>query len=124
MTTPEDLLSDMFKKFNLGGGSKEFGGLMNNLIRNIQINMLKQFRREIDKNIKRLTTEGIDSYDPQFDPYVILGVSPSATKEEVKRAYREKARQTHPDVAGKNYEREMMMINAAYEAISQFRGWK
>ena len=31
------------------------------------------------------------------DPYKILGVSPDATDEEIKRAYRRLAKQYHPD---------------------------
>ena len=31
------------------------------------------------------------------DPYKVLGIDPSATDEEVKKAYRELARKYHPD---------------------------
>ena len=31
------------------------------------------------------------------DPYVVLGVSPKATDDEIKTAYRELARKYHPD---------------------------
>ena len=32
-----------------------------------------------------------------MDPYKVLGVSPSASDDEVKRAYRDLARKYHPD---------------------------
>ena len=58
------------------------------------------------------------------DPYEVLGVSPNASEEEVKRAYRELARKYHPD----NYvdnpladlaQEKMKEINEAYDAITR-----
>lgn len=53
------------------------------------------------------------------DPYKVLGVSPSATEEEVTKAYRTLAKKYHPDLnpGDKNAEQKMREINAAYEAI-------
>ena len=56
------------------------------------------------------------------DPYSVLGVSPSASDEEVKKAYRELARKYHPDNYQNNpladlAEEKMKEINEAYDAI-------
>lgn len=121
--TPEDLLSRMFKGFGIGKG-QNVSKILNTLVRNTQINMLRQLRREIDKNIKKLTQEGTAgmAYDESLDPYKILGVDMDATREDIDRAFKSRARVAHPDRGGSN--EEMIRVNAAYEAIKQFRNWK
>lgn len=53
------------------------------------------------------------------DPYRVLGLTPDATDEEVKRAYRALAKKYHPDMnPGDPHAAEMMnKINAAYDQI-------
>lgn len=53
------------------------------------------------------------------DPYKVLGVSPNAGDDEIKRAYRALAKKYHPDLnpGDKNAERRMNEINAAYDQI-------
>ena len=60
------------------------------------------------------------------DPYSVLGVSPDATDDEIKKAYRKLAKQYHPDIHPDREfaEKKMAEINAAYDAILNQRQGK
>jgi curved DNA-binding protein CbpA len=52
------------------------------------------------------------------DPWRILGLTPGATADEVRRAYRRLAKENHPDSAGEAALPRFLAIQAAYEAIA------
>ena len=58
------------------------------------------------------------------DPYRVLGVSPDASEDEIKKAYRELVRKYHPDNYHDNplsdlAQEKMKEINEAYDAITK-----
>ena len=59
-------------------------------------------------------------------PYEILGVSPGASDDEIKSAYRRLAKKYHPDAnPGSEYAAEKMReINSAYDKICEMRSGK
>ncbi len=64
-----------------------------------------------------------------MNPYSVLGVSPSATDEEIKKAYKELSRKYHPDANVNNpnqdeYEEKFKEVQAAYTAIMDQRQGK
>lgn len=68
---------------------------------------------------------------PRMDPYLILGITPEISDEDLKKAYRRLVRENHPDtLIARGVPEELVSIandklaaiNAAYEKIVQARG--
>jgi tetratricopeptide (TPR) repeat protein len=50
--------------------------------------------------------------------YSLLGITQTASPGDIKRAFREKAKRVHPDIAGYTAEEEMRRLLTAYEVLS------
>jgi hypothetical protein len=55
-------------------------------------------------------------FDPYKDYYAVLGVKEDASREEIERKYRSRAREQHPDRGGS--EEQMKLLNEAHEVLS------
>src|SRR5215208_461331 len=58
----------------------------------------------------------------QGDPHRTLGVSPSASLNEIKSAYRRLVKQYHPDTAGERALPRFLAIQGAYERLVDGEG--
>ena len=102
-------LDSIFRQFKGASFSKIFQQMM--------FARLKEMHAQIGEIISRLQPDAYSS----VDPWQVLGVSREATHEEVKRAWKKKSKEVHPDVGGVN--QEQMMVNVAYELICRLKGW-
>jgi hypothetical protein len=133
VTIEEDLANAMkFAGFAQFGGKFNMGGLTKIALLNMRLNMLKTIRSNIGIQIAQL--EGIlrdanastgpradSTYRDDMNPFVILNVDPDASRDEIDKAYKKKARECHPDKGGTDM--DMVKVNAAYESIKMMRGW-
>ena len=57
------------------------------------------------------------------DPYSVLGITPSATEEEIKKAYRSKCKEFHPDLhpGDAAAEDKFNQVQAAYSEIMKIK---
>lgn len=112
---------DLFSAFKYAGFGQRVDPtkMIRVMLRNLEISMLSQMDARIRARLNEL--QGVPQ-DVSMDPFSILGVDMNATHEEVKKAYREKARAAHPDAGGSN--EKFVKVQAAYEAICLLKRWK
>jgi len=113
----EEDLANMLK-FTKLKDPKQINEMLGTLVVSVQVGMLKKMRGEMDRMIRQLQTS---SSMGRADPYAILGVNSTANKDEIEKAYKKKAWGAHPDHGGSD--EQMVLVNAAYEAIKRVRGW-
>lgn len=122
----EEEVFGAFKYTGFMSGNKKIDPtvMVRTLLNRLEVSMLAQMQAKIKARISELqgNNEPQQEDEGSMDPFAILGVDMNATREEVDKAYKEKAHSVHPDVGGSNI--EMAKLNAAYETIRIFKGWK
>lgn len=77
--------------------------------------LIAAFYAEIRKVLQALHLQE----NPHRDEYELLGLTPGATWEEVKKAYRELSIKYHPDRVGQGSEKKFIQISEAYHALEK-----
>lgn len=112
MTNPHDMFQELLKNFGSGHG---FGGMsIDEMYNSCVVQAMEKMHDAWGREIKRLKR-------PRYNPFDVLGISVSAPEEEVKRAYREKAKEHHPDKGGDK--EQFIRLQLAYEMIKKLKGW-
>ncbi len=81
---------------------------------------LKEFQQQPRVTSGREQVAPSQSTMPLADAYAVLGLSPTASLEEVKKRYRTLANVFHPDRPG-GYKEAMVLLNNAYDRIRGHR---
>ena len=83
-----------------------------------------------DSDYESIKSMFVREINASENAYKILGIDPSASDEEVKKAYREMAKKNHPDLVSnlgeevhQAAEKKFQEINEAYEIIKKQRGF-
>ena len=99
------------------------------------LNEIKRKKEEFEEEMRQRDRDRWRHFDPfgdfgrrshpcDFDddepraydyPYSVFGLKRSASQEDMKRAYRDAVRATHPDKTGENTEDEFREVQEAYE---------
>lgn len=109
-------IADLLARF-----SKELGQAMQEESQQFMAQSLEQMMGGMNlEEMARVLAGGLGGR--QASPYDVLGLSPSATDEEVRQRYRELVKRLHPDVAGKAGEHLFKLVDNAYRQICRERG--
>lgn len=80
-----------------------------------------------EKEFSYYKRQASQNYQTQKDPYKVLGLSPNASWDEIRKEYRKLARKYHPDFLGTNADenvvqdatKKLQEINEAYEILKR-----
>ena len=97
------------------------------VLRPARVRVRSEERQSKDGRVRSASNDAVDRRHGDLtmavkfrDYYEVLGVSKTATEDEIKKAYRKLARKHHPDVnpGDKSAEEKFKEINEAYEVLS------
>jgi hypothetical protein len=106
-------LGNIFKLFGTMDPKAMMSGMM--------LQHMKRIHRELGELIEGAAASSAPSGMKYPDPWIILGIPPTATQDEVKKAWKRKSYDAHPDRGGSN--EQQRLVNIAYELVCTLKGW-
>jgi DnaJ-domain-containing protein 1 len=90
-------------------------------------NLREERERELDRSARQKIQEVFEKRERGYDPYAILGVSETASQDEIRKQWTSLAKQYHPDwrptdtndEAKEVAEKKMREINEAYDMVGR-----
>ncbi len=117
----------IYKVFKKSGSLIEFSqniGDKLKLSNEVMFNLYNNFRSYEEKRYEESDTYSAGNNSELSEAYSILGISKDDSIDDIRKAFREKAKLMHPDFTKRQDDSGFKKLNAAYQLVLENKGYK
>lgn len=117
----------IYKVFKKSGSLIEFSqniGDKFKLSNEVMFNLYNNFRSYEEKRYEESDTYSAGNNSELSEAYSILGISKDDSIDDIRKAFREKAKLMHPDFTKRQDDSGFKKLNAAYQLVLENKGYK